>query len=105
VSGNPRGSLDRVRELNGKLRVRGWAFDPDTDAPITMHVYVDGVGRAVHTANTLRPDIARVFPGWSDRHGFDFAVMPRPPGQHIVCVYGINQSLGGNSLIGCKGIT
>jgi hypothetical protein len=63
------------------------------------------VGRAIHLANTLRPDIARVFPGWSDRHGFDFKVGPRPPGQHLVCVYGINVSLGSNSLIGCKGIT
>ena len=105
VSGNPRGSLDQARDASGTLRVRGWALDPDTDAPITVHVYVDGVGRAIHTANTLRPDIARAFPGFSDRHGFDFKVMPRPPGQHLVCVYGINQSLGSNALIGCKGIT
>jgi hypothetical protein len=105
VSGNPRGSLDRVRDLNGTLRVRGWAFDPDSDAPVSMHVYVDGVGRAIHLANTLRPDVAAAYPGFSTRHGFDFAVMPRPPGQHLVCVYGINISQGSNTLIGCKGIT
>lgn len=104
TSGVPRGSLDRVTKPNGILRVRGWALDPDTAAPIDVHVYVDGVGRAAHLANTLRPDIATIFNGWGDRHGFDFAVGALGPGAHLVCVYGISQGASANSLIGCRGI-
>ncbi len=104
TSGTPRGSFDGTRILAGTLRVRGWAFDPDTAAAINVHVYVDGVGRASHAANTLRTDVGRVYGPWGDRHGFDFAVGPLAAGPHQVCVYAISVGGSGNTTLGCKNI-
>ena len=49
--------------------VRGWAIDPDTDAPIGIHAYVAGSGSA-HVADSARRDLAAVFPAYGDAHGF-----------------------------------
>jgi hypothetical protein len=104
TSGAPRGSFDAATRPGGVLRVRGWAFDPDTDNPIDVHVYVDGVGRAAHAADTLRADVGQIFGPWSDQHGFDFAVGPLAAGPHQVCVYAISFGGGANSTLGCKTI-
>ena len=58
-SGPPVGSVDLAYSAFGLVRVAGWALDPDTPASIPVHVYVNGVGRAV-TANLSRPDVATV---------------------------------------------
>ncbi len=105
TSGAPRGALDAVTRPAGTLRVRGWALDPDAATAIDVHVYVDGVGRAAHTANTIRRDVGAVFGGWGDNHGFDFAVAGIAPGPHQVCVYGISVGASGNALLGCKNTT
>jgi hypothetical protein len=105
TSGVPRGSLDGVTRPGGQVRVRGWTFDNDSAGPIQVHVYVDGVGRAVGTANTSRPDVGARFPGFGDNHGFDITFGGVGPGQHRVCVYGISVVASGNALIGCHTVT
>ncbi len=96
TSGTPVGALDRAGRPNGgdAVRRRGWALDPDSAAPIAVHVYVDGVGRAIGTANTNRPDVGNVYPGWGNAHGYDITV-PVTPGLHQVCTYGISVGGGG----------
>ncbi|MBI9114777.1 hypothetical protein [Sanguibacter suaedae] len=99
----PRGSFDAVAAEPGALRVLGWAFDPDTQDSIRVHVYVDGAPRASIAADKSRPDVGRA-EGRGDHHGFDTSI-PVPAGHHRACVYGIDATGGANSLLGCKGIT
>lgn len=97
----PRGALDLVEPAGpGAFRVRGWAFDPDTSAPISVHVRVDGRAVRALTAQHPRPDVARVF-GRSPNHGYD-AVVATTGGRHTVCMYAIDAAGGANPLIGCR---
>ena len=97
---SPVGNLEAVRDAGGALRIIGWALDPDTADPLSVHVYVDGVGQAV-VADTTRNDIATAFPGWGADHGFDVTI-PASAGTHEVCVYAINRGSGGNVLLACR---
>jgi hypothetical protein len=101
-SHNPKGSFDSAAAGVG-VRVQGWAFDPDTAAPIVMHVYVDGVLRDPITAGTFRPDVAAAFPGVSAHHGFD-ATFAVGGGTHDVCVFALDTGAYGfmNPMLGCK---
>jgi GH25 family lysozyme M1 (1,4-beta-N-acetylmuramidase) len=100
--GSPFGSLDVVAPIYGVVHVAGWAIDPDTSAPIDVHVYVNGVGMPVR-ADGSRPDVGAAFPGSGASHGFDVFVPRNLTGPSTVCVYGINAAGGGtNSLLGCR---
>jgi hypothetical protein len=101
VIGNPVGNLERITYSPAGLRVSGWAFDPNSVAPIKVPIYIDGRGRAVPTASQPRPDIGRAFPGYGDDHGFAVTV-PIGGGAHSVCAYGINVGIGANATIGCR---
>lgn len=104
IGSAPIGNLDEVSTAPGGARVRGWAIDPDTVAATTVHVYVDGRGRAVLGAGTFRGDIATAFPAWGGAHGFD-AVVPVNTGERSVCAYAINVAAGStNSLLGCRSL-
>jgi RHS repeat-associated protein len=101
-SGNPFGYLDWVHPFVGGVLMQGWAIDPDTNAPITVHVYANGVFVEGLAAGGSRPDVAAVFPAFGTNHGFyDFA--PLGPGSYNVCAYGINVGAGNASpLLGCR---
>ena len=90
AGGDPEGNLDSVGRGPGGIRVSGWALDPDTAAPIDVHVYVDGVGAGIVTANTYRPDVGAAYPGYGNFHGYDAVVAYSAAGNHTVCTYGIN---------------
>lgn len=104
------GSLDSVRRANPSdpyhVQLAGWALDQDTSASIKVHAYLDnpypsGSFLGQGDANTSRPDVGRAFPGFGDRHGFDFSA-PYAAGRHRVCVHAINQVGGGASTVaGC----
>ncbi|MDQ1428678.1 MAG: hypothetical protein QOK39_2154 [Acidimicrobiaceae bacterium] len=104
----PVGSLDAATSLPSGLHLVGWALDPDTDASITVHIYIDGNFVTSVAANTARPDIAAAFPGYGGAHGFDTLVPSLGSGTHQVCAYGINALVGaGNSnnpLLGCLAV-
>lgn len=101
-SGNPFGGIDAT--ANGtSVRVRGWAIDPDTTQSIPVHLYVDGVGRAV-SANVVRNDVGAAYPGYGAAHGVD-TTLELSPGQHSICAYGINSGAGGNALLNCVKVT
>lgn len=98
-SRSPFGGTDVTVEANN-VRLRGWVIDPDTTAPVAVHVYVDGVGAAVVNANVSRPDVARVYPSSGPDHGIDVQLR-MSAGTHQVCSYGINVGAGSNALLGC----
>lgn len=98
---SPQGNLDSVIDtLDREIRVSGWAFDRDTDAPIQVHIYVNGVGH-VATADQARPDLASA--GLRTNSGFT-AVIPSATGTYDVCAFAINVGSGANTGIGCARI-
>jgi SpoIID/LytB domain protein len=101
----PTGTVEAVTVVNGAARVQGWTFDPDTAAPIDVHVYVNGGGAGRAVANQSRPDVGAAHPSAGPDHGFDVTV-PIPEGSSQVCAYAINV-LGGasNTVLGCRTVT
>jgi hypothetical protein len=103
ASANPFGTLEIVRVEHGKLRVRGFAIDPNTDSPIRVHVYDNGRGLASILADDSRPDIAERY-GRGANHGFD-ARLTIAPGHHDITVYAINVGSGGTTVVGSGRVT
>ena len=50
VDSNPFGNIELVSVGPGVVRVAGWALDPNTDAPIDVHVYIGPTARAARTS-------------------------------------------------------
>ncbi len=103
-SGVPFGSLDAASAASGgtKVTIAGWAIDPDTTGPLAVHVYVDGVGAAILTANGPRPDVAAAFPPYGAAHGYGATIAGLAPGAHRVCAFAINVGSGAvNPELGC----
>jgi hypothetical protein len=101
LSGAPIGVVDNVWASPGKFTVSGWAFDPDTTASIPVHVYANANGIA-GVADQPRPDVAAVYSGYGDKHGYSISV-PASPGLNTVCAYGIEISgPGSNRGLSCR---
>lgn len=100
ANASPRGKVDAVGAKDGHVTVRGWTFDPDTDDPIAVHVYVDGRMAGALTADTPRADVARAY-GVGPNHGFSGSIAASA-GRHRVCLYAINAPKGGNKSLGCS---
>ncbi|MBI9114779.1 peptidoglycan recognition protein family protein [Sanguibacter suaedae] len=100
----PIGVIDRAEPVGTDgIRVSGWMLDPDTDASISAHFFVDGrLVRGV-LASEDRPDVGRIH-GRGSAHGFD-VVIPATAGKHEVCVFAIDSNGGGNPRIGCRTVT
>ena len=103
VSASPIGGMDARSASTGTVTVNGWTLDPDTTAPLQVHVYVDGAPATVSTAAASRPDVARVYPAFGAKRGID-ATFTAASGSRSVCAYGINVGGGTNSLLGCQTI-
>jgi hypothetical protein len=101
----PFGWLDVATGGPGNVRVAGWAIDPETAAPIGVHVYVDGAFAGAATAAGSRPDVGAVHRPYGPVHGFDLTVRARPGTRHV-CVYAINTGDGTvNPQLGCSTVT
>jgi hypothetical protein len=103
-AGNPFGSIDTLVKSGGGAATWGWAIDPDTAAPIDVHIYVDGVLTVIKKASEVRADVGAAYPAYGSMHGWS-TLLSLKPGKHTVCVYGINVGFGSNTSIGCKTIT
>ncbi len=101
ATGSPFGSLDEVTVDANVVHVRGWAIDPDTSEPIATVLTVDGVDAIRTVANSERPDVARVFPGYGAQHGF-FTSVELEPGNHSVCVRALNVGTGSDFNLRCQ---
>ena len=102
VSGNgdPFGSIDWAASGYGHIGVAGWALDPNTDDPIVIHIYVNGVGVG-RLASDYRADVAAAF-GNGPNHGFTYLAPRASAAPQTICVFGLNVGAGTNSLIGCR---
>ncbi|WP_235556682.1 hypothetical protein [Microbacterium sp. GCS4] len=98
----PVGFVESLVPGAGGATVAGWAFDPDTTDPISVHIYVDGVGKG-YLADKERADVATAYPGTGQRSGFK-EFIPMSLGTHQVCVYAINNGTGGNPLLSCSSV-
>lgn len=105
-SGSPYGVVDAMTTSGRKVRVQGWAIDPDTAASVGIHVYVDGVGVDAGRADDDRPDIDVAFPGYGPEHGFSWRSATLAEGSHEVCVFAIDAAGGHpNTLLSCASVT
>jgi hypothetical protein len=107
---NPVGRVDIVALQGNRIRVAGWAFDPDAiNGVVAIHVYdTSRWGTAVYTdglANSSRPDVARVY-NLVGNFGYGLSIPWTGPGQHSICAYAINTGRGvANPQLGCRTIT
>lgn len=106
-AGSPFGRVDEVTVSGDKATVRGWAIDPDVVTPISVHLYVDGVGVGGTTANLERSDIKRVYPVYGGAHGYSRTItLPATTkATSTVCAYAINVKAGSNTRLGCTTVT
>lgn len=96
---NPFGNVELVATQPGSFRVSGWALDPDSSAPISIHVYVGSVGKA-YTADLTRNDVGAAY-GLGSNHGFDVNVPAQGADQRSVCVFAMNVGPGTQVLLRC----
>jgi hypothetical protein len=101
-SADPVGTLESVYPEPGGFHVRGWAVDPNTSDPLTVHVYRGSVGTAI-AMNETRKDVVAVYPYAAQRSGFNVHI-DAPAGVANICVYGINVGWGANTGLGCRQI-
>ena len=78
----------------------GWAIDPNTRAPVTVVMTVDGVEVARGAAATARTDVANAFPEFGANHGFALR-SAATTGEHTVCLTALNIATGSDVRLGC----
>jgi hypothetical protein len=97
VSSDPSGALESVTASEGTVTASGWAADPDTTGPVTVHVYADGSPQFAVAAD--QPHAT------AEGHGY-VATLTLSPGTHSVCTYAINVGPGSsNTTLGCRSVT
>jgi hypothetical protein len=102
---DPFGSLDRIVALPGQVWLSGWAIDPDTASPTSVHIYLDGRFAGSLDASGQRRDVAAIHPTYGPGHGFAGAV-PATGGRRQVCAYAINTGPGTtNTSLGCRTVS
>ena len=82
---DPIGSVDEMVVLGTRVRVSGWAADPEFDLPIPVAITVDGVVTTL-LARLDRLDVANAYPGMGPFHGFTATSAALTPGNHTVCM-------------------
>jgi hypothetical protein len=115
------GGEDPIGELDlssapepGMLRIKGWAFDPNSPTSTSaIRVVVGGHLGAPHTtsyelgeiANLERRAVGVQHPEAGANHGFDTRVATTASGSQAVCVYALDYAPGEDTLLGCKATT
>ncbi|WP_404311685.1 hypothetical protein LG314_10050 [Agrococcus terreus] len=107
-AGSPIGQFESLNAVATTGTLRGWAHDPDTVAPVRVHIYRGGelgVGRMVLAldANMPRPDVQAAVSTAGAAHGFEGKV-EIPPGGDRFCAYALNVQGGENRLLGCRDV-
>ncbi len=102
LHGGPSGRLISAKVEAKRVRLTGWAVDPDTTAAAKIHIYVDDKFVTAADANRTRHHLATTHASYGKNHGFNVTV-PLGSGSHKVCVYALNRAGGGsNTLLGCR---
>lgn len=87
----------------GRLRVSGWAADPDAGAgavPLTIRL---GALSVAGTTGDARPDVAAAFPGFGTHAGFDRTLLV-PAGDVAVCADAGDVGGGTPTGLGCRNV-
>jgi hypothetical protein len=109
----PFGELETARVTSSRVRVVGWAADPEGDLPISVRITVtdtDTPSSSVVTtvlARGQRDDVAADHPGAGEFHGFDVRVpvvaAGSPRGRYEVCVVAVGRYAGpATAALGCR---
>jgi SpoIID/LytB domain protein len=104
IINNPVGRLDSASPAPGGVLARGWAWDPSTQDPAAVDIYIDGKIAVRGSANQPRPDVADAVPGAGANRGFAINA-PASAGTHQVCAYAIDDANQNNPAIGCASVT
>ncbi|MCB2224895.1 MAG: hypothetical protein KQH83_12065, partial [Actinobacteria bacterium] len=99
----PEGKLLKAVSRRGRLRVKGWALDPDAGAdPVEVVITADGAVVGTTVADRQRTALQRTY-GLGNFHGFvDSFVAGLSPGGHTVCATALNDSgKGPDTPLGC----
>ena len=104
VNAPPVGYVDQAAATSSTVRMIGWALDPETTAPIQVHLYGAAGFLGAVTADVLRPDVAVAYPSQPASHGFD-VTLPFDGASQDVCAYAINVPVGINPSLGCRHVT
>ena len=98
---SPVGALDLAGTDPGRVRLRGWAADPDGSAETQIQVELDGTTVLQPIAKLPRPDVAAAL-GFGATTGYDLT-LPVMPGSHFICVRAENTGThgAGNRTISC----
>jgi hypothetical protein len=97
---DPRGNFEKASVSAAGIELKAWGLDPDTSAPVTMRVSVNGKVREV-VADTARQDLARAFPAAGAEHGLATTI-EAVPGMHRVCLTVVNVGQGADTDLGCR---
>jgi GH25 family lysozyme M1 (1,4-beta-N-acetylmuramidase) len=104
VGVSPTGAVTLTQTADG-LRAQGWALDPDSALPVTVHVTVDGTTTATGSAGFPSTEAAAAWPGYGAGHGLDLTA-PIPTGSHTLCLTADNLGLGtGSTALACTDLT
>lgn len=96
------GVFDSVQQAGAeRIRVTGWAYDPEAADSIDVTVSIDGRAHRVR-ANQYREDL-RAFIQKSGRHGLSVD-LAAPVGSHEVCVVAHNVGRGSDAQLGCRNV-
>lgn len=100
VAHSPIGHLASIERIGDRLRVRGWAFDPDvTDTPVRIRVTADSAAVGGPLADRPRQDVAAKYSIDPD-HGFRFTIA-LPSGTDEACVWALDRPRSRNTKLGC----
>lgn len=107
VRNDPRGNLDALTTGPGGVSLRGWSLDPNTTAPISVQVRVDGVVVKTVPSSTARSDVAAAYPVYGSARGYSVAGLQLAAGTRQVCTYGLNATgtPGTTGLLACRTVT
>jgi hypothetical protein len=101
--GVPVGKLDGLEDSMASIRVRGWAIDPQTAAPVRVEIRRNGVLVATVGADQHRDDLGDVEPRYGPAHGYGVDITPET-GRNEVCVRILGVGGGGDADVGCAQI-
>ena len=122
---DPNGAIDGVQTTQLET---GWAYDPDSSAPITVQLrkyfspavgdQADSLYAGSATTGLARPDAQAAFPQAGPNSGYSgeiqtvgaasasssgpSAAATSPPNHFFVCAYAVNVGAGSNRFIGCR---
>lgn len=103
----PLGTIDSATvPAAGKVRVTGWAYDPDQYDAATVRLMIDGTAAKTKKTDVLREDVnkAKGLPAGTAR-GFDITV-DASTGPHVVCMTALDVPRSDYAPIGtCRALT